>query len=139
MYLWGAFSHESEVLDLLSVPARYASGTPADPQAAQETGVGTEVAIVDSWAPTAGLSGTAPTCALMIEASDKDNRAENSHQIVRRRERKMQRFRSSRSAQLFLNIHPPSTNTSTINDIIRDQRGGPSERGDERMRMQSRQ
>ena len=28
----------------------------------------------------------------------KNNRAENSHQIVRRRERKMQRFKSSRSA-----------------------------------------
>jgi transposase-like protein len=35
----------------------------------------------------------------------RNNRAENSHQIVRRRERKMQQFKSSRSAQRFLNMH----------------------------------
>src|SRR6266852_7638508 len=34
-----------------------------------------------------------------------NNRAENSHQIVRRRERKIQRFKSARSAQRFLSIH----------------------------------
>src|ERR1700749_1598595 len=35
----------------------------------------------------------------------KNNRAENSHQPVRRRERKIQRFKSARSAQRFLNMH----------------------------------
>jgi putative transposase len=34
-----------------------------------------------------------------------NNRAENSHQAVRRRERKMQRFKSPGSAQRFLNLH----------------------------------
>src|SRR3981189_3502389 len=34
-----------------------------------------------------------------------NNRAENSHQVVRRRERKMQRFKSGGSAQHFLNMH----------------------------------
>ena len=34
-----------------------------------------------------------------------NNRAENSHQPVRRRERKMQRFKSARSAQRFLSVH----------------------------------
>jgi putative transposase len=34
-----------------------------------------------------------------------NNWAENSHQVVRRRERKMQRFKSARSAQRFLSIH----------------------------------
>jgi putative transposase len=34
-----------------------------------------------------------------------NNRAENSHQVVRRRERKMQRFKSPASAQRFLSIH----------------------------------
>jgi transposase-like protein len=41
----------------------------------------------------------------------KNNRAENSHQIVRRREHKMQRFKSSRSAQRFLNMHSAVHNT----------------------------
>jgi putative transposase len=35
----------------------------------------------------------------------KNNRAENSHQPVRRRERKMQRFKSAASAQRFLSAH----------------------------------
>ena len=35
-----------------------------------------------------------------------NNRAENSHQAVRRRERKIQRFKSARSAQRFLSMHP---------------------------------
>jgi len=35
----------------------------------------------------------------------RNNRAENSHQVVRRRERKLQRFKSARSAQRFLSIH----------------------------------
>jgi putative transposase len=34
-----------------------------------------------------------------------NNRAENSHQIVRRRERKMQRFKSAGSTQHFLSMH----------------------------------
>jgi hypothetical protein len=33
-----------------------------------------------------------------------NNRAENSHQVVRRRERKMQRFKSAASAQRFLSV-----------------------------------
>ena len=35
----------------------------------------------------------------------RNNRAENSHQPVRRRERKVQRFKSPRSAQRFLSMH----------------------------------
>jgi transposase-like protein len=34
-----------------------------------------------------------------------NNRAENSHQAVRRREHKMQRFKSAGSAQRFLSVH----------------------------------
>ena len=36
----------------------------------------------------------------------KNYRAENSHQAVRQRERKMQRFQSAHSAQRFLCMHP---------------------------------
>jgi transposase-like protein len=44
----------------------------------------------------------------------KNNRAENSHQAVRRRERKMQRFKSARSAQRFLSIHAAVNNTFNL-------------------------
>jgi len=40
--------------------------------------------------------------------------AENSHQAVRRRERKMQRFKSARSAQRFLNMHAAIHNTFNL-------------------------
>ena len=40
-----------------------------------------------------------------------NNRAENSHQVMRRRDRKMQRFKSAGSAQRFLNIHAAVHNT----------------------------
>ena len=40
-----------------------------------------------------------------------NNRAENSHQAVRRRERKMQRFKSAGSAQRFLSLHAAVHNT----------------------------
>ena len=40
-----------------------------------------------------------------------NNRAENSHQAIRRRERKLQRFKSPGSAQRFLSIHSATYNT----------------------------
>jgi putative transposase len=44
----------------------------------------------------------------------KNNRAENSHQPTRRRERKMQRFKSPGSAQKFLSIHAAVYNTFNV-------------------------
>ena len=46
----------------------------------------------------------------------KNNRVENSHQPTRRRERKMQRFKSARSAQKFLSTH------ATVYNIFNVQR-----------------
>jgi putative transposase len=46
-----------------------------------------------------------------------NNRAENSHQPTRRRERKMQRFKSACSAQKFLSAHAAMYNTSASNAI----------------------
>ncbi len=44
----------------------------------------------------------------------KNNRAENSHQLVRRRERKMQRFKSAGSAQRFFSMHAAVHNTFNL-------------------------
>ena len=44
----------------------------------------------------------------------RNNRAEVSHQPVRRRERKMQRFKSAGSAQRFLSMHAAVHNTFSL-------------------------
>jgi transposase-like protein len=44
----------------------------------------------------------------------KNNRAENSNQPVRRLERKMQGFKSARSAQRFLSMHAAIHNTFNL-------------------------
>ena len=49
-----------------------------------------------------------------IDDKRANNRAEDSHQPVRRRERKRQRFKSPGSAQRVLNIQSSVTNTFTI-------------------------
>jgi transposase-like protein len=43
-----------------------------------------------------------------------NNRAENSHQVVRRRERKLQRFKSAQSDQCFLSMHADVCNTFNL-------------------------
>jgi putative transposase len=43
-----------------------------------------------------------------------NNRAENSHQPTRRRERKMQRFKSAGSAQKYLSTHAAAYNTFNV-------------------------
>ncbi len=48
-----------------------------------------------------------------VQAKTENNRAESSHVPIRRRERKMQGFRSSGSAQRFLAIHAAVANTFT--------------------------
>ena len=48
------------------------------------------------------------------QALRKNNRAENSHQPVRRRERKQQRFKSAGSAQRFLSMHAAVHNTFNL-------------------------
>jgi transposase-like protein len=54
----------------------------------------------------------------------KNNRAENSHQPTRRRERKMQRFKSPGSAQRFLSVHAVIRTLST-SSAISHLAGGP--------------
>jgi putative transposase len=62
-----------------------------------------------------------------------NNRAENSYQPVRRRERKMQRFKSARSAQRFLSMHAAVHNTFNLQRHLAINAPDLPSRGGERM------
>jgi putative transposase len=115
MYLWRAVDHEGEVLDMLVQRRR-------DKRAALR--LMRKLLKKQSFAPKLlttdklGSYGSAfrhlhLTCR-HEQGLRKNNRAENSHQVVRRRERKMQRFKSARSAQRFLSIHAAVHNTFNL-------------------------
>jgi transposase-like protein len=55
---------------------------------------------------------------LMRKVLKKHNRAENSHQAVRRRERKLQRFKSARSAQRFLSMRRQGSRRDGGSDLL---------------------
>ena len=106
MYLWRAVDHEGEVLDMLVQRRR-------DKRAAlrlmrkllRKQGFAPKLLTTDKLGSYgAAFRHLGLTCH-HEQGLRKNNRAENSHQAVRRRERKMQRFRSAGSAQRFLSIH----------------------------------
>ena len=109
---WRAVDNEGEVLDFLVQSKRNAKAA---------LKLMRKLLKKQGWAPTRittdklrsyhvairllGLTGE------YIDNKRANNRAENSHQPVRRRERKQQRFKSPGSAQRFLNIHSSVYNT----------------------------
>ena len=129
MYLWRAVDHEGEVLDMLVQRRR-------DTRAAlrlmrkllKKQGVAPKLLVTDKLRSYASAFRRLRLTCPHEQGLGKNNRAENSHQAVRRRERKMQRFKSARSAQRFLSMHAPSTIHSIFNAISsRARRCGSSE------------
>jgi putative transposase len=114
-YLWRAVDHEGEVLDVLVQSKR-------DKRAALKLmrKLLRKYAVVPERLVTDDLrSYRAATLDLGIDHLHdggrwKNNRAENSHQPTRRRERKMQRFKSVGSAQKFLSAHAAAYNTFNV-------------------------
>src|ERR1700716_3883241 len=115
MYLGRAVDHEGEVLDLLVQRRR-------DSRAAlrlmrkllKKHGFAPKLLVTDKLRSyTAAFRRLRLSCP-HEQGLRKNNRAENSHQAVRRRERKMQRFKSARSAQRFLSVHAAVHNTFNL-------------------------
>src|SRR5215203_5420035 len=115
LWLWRAVDSEGEVLDVLVQPRR-------DRQAAlrlmrkllRKQGYAPEVLVTDRLASYSCARRQLGMRARHDQGLRKNNRAENSHQVVRRRERKMQRFKSPRSAQRFLSAHSAVHNTFNL-------------------------
>jgi putative transposase len=100
MYLWRAVDSEGEVLDLLVQRRR-------DQRAAlklmrkllKKQGYAPGVIVTDKLRSYGAAKRTLGLSATHVQGLRANNRAENSHQPVRRRERKMQGFKSPGSAQ----------------------------------------
>ena len=115
MYLWRAVDHEGEVLDMLVQHRR-------DKRAAlrlmrklvRKQGFAPKLLTTDKLGSYGSAFRQLRLACPHEQGLRKNNRAENSHQVVRRRERKMQRFKSARSAQRFLSIHAAVHNTFNL-------------------------
>jgi transposase-like protein len=115
MYLWHAVDDEGEVLDIL-VQARRDKGAALrlmhkllKTQRLAPTSIVTDCyRAYDAAFRDLGLT------SIHLRGKRLNNRAESSHVPIRRRERKMQGFRSARSAQRFLTSHSATYNTFNV-------------------------
>jgi transposase-like protein len=112
MYLWRAVDHEGEILDMLVQRHR-------DKRAAlrlmrkllKKQGFARKLLVTDKLGSYRAAFRQLRLACPHEQGLRKNNRVENSHEAVRRRERKMQRFKSAGSAQRFLSIHAAVHNT----------------------------
>ncbi len=113
MYLWRAVDDEGEVLDMAMRPyrdgwtatkflANLMIGQPIFPERIVTDGLKSYVGAVERL-----RIGHLHHQGRLVD----NNRAENSHLPIRRRERKMQKFKSQDSAQRFLTTHAAVYNT----------------------------
>src|SRR6202790_222639 len=115
MYLWRAVDQEGEVLDMLVQRRR-------DKRAAlrllrkllRKQGFAPKLLVTDKLGSYGSAFRHLRLTCRHEQGIRENNRAENSHQAVRRRERKMQRFKSAGSARRFLSIHAAVRNTFNL-------------------------
>jgi transposase-like protein len=114
-WLWRAVDDEGEVLDLLVQRRR-------DKNAAvkllrkllKKQGFAPHVLVTDKLRSYGAAMAALGLTAHHVQGLRKNNRVENSHQPVRRRECKRQRFKSPGSAQRFLSTHAAVHNTFNV-------------------------
>ena len=114
-WLWRAVDDEGEVLDLLVQPRRdRAAAVKLMRKLIKKQGFAPDVLVTDKLRSYGSAKSEMGLSARHEQGLRKNNRAENSHQPTRRRERKMQRFKSPGSAQRFLSIHAAVQNTFNV-------------------------
>jgi putative transposase len=117
-WLWRAVDDEGEVLDLLVQRRRdKAAAVKLIRKLLKKQGFAPDVLVTDKLRSYGAAKSEIGLSARHDQGLRMNNRAENSHQPTRRRERKMQRFKSPGSAQRFLSIHAAAQILSTSNVI----------------------
>ena len=114
-WLWRAVDDEGEVLDLLAQRRRdKAAAVKLLRKLLKKQGFTPDVLVTDKLRSYGAARSEIGLSARHEQGLRKNNRAENSHQPTRRRERKMQRFKSPGSAQRFLSVHAAVHNTFNV-------------------------
>ena len=114
-WLWRAVDDEGEVLDLLVQRRRDArAAAKLMRKLLRKQGFAPKTLVTDRLRSYGAAKTQLGLSARHEQGLRKNNRAENSHLPVRRRERKMQRFKSPGSAQRFLSIHAVVHNSFNV-------------------------
>jgi transposase-like protein len=114
-WLWRAVDDEGEVLDLhVQRQCDKAAAVKLMRKLLKKQGFAPVVLVTDKLRSYDAAKAKIGLSARHERGLRKNNRAENSHQPTRRRERKMQRFKSPGSAQRFLSAHAAVHNTFNV-------------------------
>jgi len=115
MYLWRAVDREGEVLDMLIQPRRdKAAAMKLLRKLLKRNGFAPHVIVTDKLRSYGAALRDLGFAGRHDQGLRANNRAENSHQPLRRRERKMQGFTSAKSAQRFVAAHAAVYNTFNV-------------------------
>jgi putative transposase len=104
-YLWRAVDHEGEVLEVYVTKTRDRRAAPVFLKRALKRLGSPSTIVTDQLRSYRAALSELGICDRQDTTRWLNNRAENSHQPFRRRERSMQRFRSDATLQKFVSIH----------------------------------